>query len=217
MEYFIFLATIIGIYGILTTSYNLLFGYAGLLSVAHAVFYGIGAYTAALALLHLGVSFPVALLLAVVVSALAALLLAAPSLRLTEDYLLVASFGLQVIGYSIFLNWREVTRGPMGLPRIPKPELLGFTLSTSTELLVFVYVVAAICCLIVWRLSHSGFGRVLRALREDEIATIACGKNVTAFKVTVLVVAGALAAVAGALYATYVSFIDPESFTLNES
>ena len=217
MEYLESLATLIGIYVILGTSYNLVFGYAGMLSVAHAVFYGIGAYSGALLLLRLGADFFTATVVAMLISGLIAALLALSSIRLIGDYLLVASFGFQLIGYNVFLNWKSVTRGAMGLPGIPRPRLLGHTLASSHEILLFVLVVAGVCCVIVWRLGSSAFGRTLRAIREDEIAAMACGKDVRAYKILTFAIAGALAAVAGTLYATYITFIDPETFVLNTS
>lgn len=217
MDYVLTVLAFVGIYAVLAMSYDLLFGYTGLLSIAHAAFYGIGSYACALALLRLGLPFPLALLAAVVVTGAAAALIAIPSLRLTGDYLVVASFGFQLIIYSIMLNWKPVTNGSGGLPGIPRPELLGVTLSGTVPIVLFILAMAALVGVIVWRLTHSPFGRVLKGIRDDEVAAMACGKNVVAYKVVVFATSGALAGVAGSLYAVYVRFVDPESYLLTES
>ena len=217
MDYALTVLAFVGIYAVLAMSFDLLFGYTGLLSIAHAAFYGIGSYACALALLRLEVPFALALLIAVVVTGAAAALIAIPSLRLSGDYLVVASFGFQLIIYNIMLNWKPVTNGSGGLPGIPRPELFGLTLSGTAPIVVFILIMASIVGLVVWRLTHSPFGRVLKGIRDDEVAAMACGKNVVAYKIVVFSISGALAGVAGSLYAVYVRFVDPESYLLTES
>jgi branched-chain amino acid transport system permease protein len=94
---------------------------------------------------------------------------------------------------------------------------LGVRITSQSEFVVLIYALVAFCGLVAWRVVHSPFGRVLRGIRDDEVAAAACGKNVSAYKVAVFAISGALAAVAGTLYATYVTFIDPQSFLLGES
>jgi branched-chain amino acid transport system permease protein len=217
VDYALTVLAFVGIYAVLAMSYDLLFGYTGLLSIAHAAFYGIGSYSCALTLLRLGAPFPLALLAAMLLTGAAATLIAIPSLRLSGDYLVVASFGFQLIIYSIMLNWKPVTNGSGGLPGIPRPELFGEPLGGAWPMTLFILAVATLVGLIVWRLTHSPFGRVLKGIRDDEVAAMACGKNVVAYKIVVFAISGALAGVAGSLYAVYVRFIDPESYLLTES
>ena len=106
----------VGIYSILALSLNLLVGYVGIFSLAHAAIYGVGAYASALVALHLGLGFWGGLVVAAVAGACAAALVAIPSLRVAGDYYIVASFGLQVVLLTVFMNWTDVTNGHAGLP-----------------------------------------------------------------------------------------------------
>jgi len=217
MEYLLHIFILIGIYIIAAASLNLVAGYTGLLSVAHAAFYGVGAYVVALMELKLGVSFWVSLPCAMLAAALLGAVVAMPSLRLHDDYFVLATFGLQVIATSVMNNWVEFTGGPLGLPGIPQPTLFGITLSAHWQMLLLVWMLAALSFWVLCRLVRAPFGRVLRAIREDEVFTQSFGKSVMGFKVKVFVISAALAAVAGSLYAVYITFIDPTSFTVQES
>ena len=208
---------LIGIYVILSASLNLIAGYTGLLSIAHAAFYGVGAYVAALMALKLHSPFLVNIICAVVLSGLLGALVGIPSLRIRDDYFVIATFAFQVITFSVLNNWVSVTAGPMGLPGIPQPTVFGLKITSHVSFLVLVGV---FCALILWatqRIVRSPFGRVLKAIREDEVFSQAAGKNVAAYKVLVFVIGAGMAAVAGVMYAYYVSFIDPTSFTVMES
>lgn len=217
MEYLLHILILIGIYIIAAASLNLVAGYTGLLSVAHAAFYGVGAYVVALMGLKLGVSFWISLPCAMLTAALLGTVVAVPSLRLHDDYFVLATFGLQVIATSVMNNWVEFTGGPLGLPGIPQPTLFGVTLSAHWQMLLLVWTLAVLSFCLLSRLVRAPFGRVLRAIREDEVFTQSLGKSVTGFKVKAFVISAALAAVAGSLYAVYITFIDPTSFTVQES
>ncbi len=205
------------IYIILAVSYDLLIGYSGLFSVAHAAFYGIGAYVAGLLSVYFGLNFLLGAVIAMAVAALASVILAIPALRLPGDYLVIGSFGFVVIVNSIFLNLESVTMGPGGLPGIAKPEFLGLHFTSLGSYFVLVILVTALSYLACWRLVHSPLGRVLKAIREDEVATASLGKNIVKFKILIFVISGVLAALAGVLYAHYYTFISPYTFTVHES
>jgi branched-chain amino acid transport system permease protein len=217
LEYLLHIFILIGIYVILAESLNLIVGYTGLLSIAHAAFYGVGAYVTALMALKLGSPFLVNLLCAIVISGLLGGVVGIPSLRIRDDYFVIATFAFQVIAFSILNNWVSFTGGPMGLPGIPQPVLFGWEISSHYEFLLLVGGLAAFTVWICHRIIQSPFGRVLTAIREDEVFTMAAGKNVAAYKVIVFMIGSFLAAIAGALYAHYISFIDPTSFTVMES
>jgi branched-chain amino acid transport system permease protein len=217
VDYLLHVAINIALYAILGVSFNLLLGYTGLFAVSHAAFFGIGAYASALLALHAGWGFPWGMLLGMAVAGVVGVGIALPALRVSGDYLVIVSFGLQIIVFSVMLNWQDVTRGVAGLPGIPRPALLGWKINTPAEYLPLFVAFAGLSIVVAWRLTRSPFGRVLKAIREDEVATQALGKNITRFKLSVFVVAGALAAVAGSLYAHYITFVNPFSFTLEES
>ena len=217
MEYLLHILILIGIYVILAESLNLIVGYTGLLSIAHAAFYGVGAYVAALMALKLNSPFLVNIICAIVISGLLGGLVGIPSLRIKDHYFVIATFAFQVIAFSILNNWVSFTGGPMGLPGIPQPVIFGWVVSSHVEFLVLVGIFALLTVWICHRIVTSPFGRVLTAIREDEVFTLSVGKNIAFCKVAVFIIGSGMAAIAGALYAHYISFIDPTSFTVMES
>ncbi len=207
----------VAIYAILALSLNLLIGYSGIFSLAHAAIYGIGAYASALAALKLGVGFWGGMVVAASVGAFASALVAIPSLRVAGDYYVVASFGLQVVVLAVFMNWTDITNGLAGLPGIPRPRLFGWVIDQPFEYVFLAAAFALLTWAICWRLTNSAFGRVLQAIRDDEIAALAMGKNVVLVKIVIACISSALGAMAGSLYAHYITYINPSSFSLHES
>jgi branched-chain amino acid transport system permease protein len=207
----------IGIYVILAVSLNLIAGYTGIISIAHSAFYGIGAYVAALMSIALHTSFMTNVICAMILSGLFGVLVGAPSLRIREDYYVISSFSFQVIAFSILNNWVSFSGGPMGIPGIPQATIFGLTISSNVE---FLLIVALSCAIVIWistRIIRSPFGRVLKAIREDEVFALAAGKNIALYKILIFAIGSSMAALAGVLYAYYISFIDPKSFTVMES
>jgi branched-chain amino acid transport system permease protein len=217
MEYLLHILVIAGIYVILTLSLNHLVGYTGLAALGHAAFMCAGAYISALLALNHGVAPWLGLLAGGCTAAILGGVIGVPSLRLKGDYLAIATFGAGVIVYSIAKNWVAVTRGPMGLPGIPGFTLFGLQLSQVWQYLLLVVFFAAVTYIVMRRIVRSPFGRVLRGIREDEVAALAMGKNVARFKIAVFVTGAFFAGIAGSLYAHYITFIDPSSFTVMES
>lgn len=217
MDYVFHILILIAIYAILTMSLNLIAGVSGLLSLAHAAFYGLGAYTVALLALKMAAPFWVALPVAVVVCGVSGAIIGIPSLRIRGDYFVIATFAFQVLVFSVLNNWVTFTGGPMGLPGIPQPAAFGCKVSSPSGFLVFVGCFCLVAFWVCHRIVRSPFGRALKAIREDEVFAQAAGKNVAAYKVLVFVVGAAMAALAGATYAYYITFIDPTSFTVMES
>ncbi|OGK83816.1 MAG: branched-chain amino acid ABC transporter permease [Candidatus Rokubacteria bacterium GWF2_70_14] len=185
--------------------------------MAHAAFFGVGAYVSMVVVLSLGWPYLVGLGAAVVVAAAVSGLLAFPALRVSGDYLVIASLGFQVIIFNVFMNWESITGGPAGVSRIPRPGFLGWTVESPLAYGLLSCVMAVGAYLFVRRIVSSPFGRVLRAIREDEVVTQALGKNVTGVKVVVFMVSGGVAATAGSLFAHYTTYINPYFFTLEES
>lgn len=217
MEYLIHLAILIGIYGILGLSLNLIVGYTGLLSITQAAFYGIGAYVTAILLTGFGINFFLATLIGIIVTAILALIIGSILSRFKGDYYALGSFGFNVIIYSIFLNWQELTRGPLGIPGIARPSIFGYTFSDNFSFLILTLAALGLIYLISQFITSSSFGRVLKAIREDEGAIQVFGYHTSYFKLAIFVISAGMAAVAGALFASYITFIDPSTFTLNES
>ncbi len=217
MEYLIHLAILFAIYAILGISLDLVVGYTGLLSVTHAAFYGIGAYATAILLTGFGVNFFLSVILGIIITAAAAFLMGLVLSRFDGDYYALASFGFNIIVFAIFLNWQGLTRGPLGIPGISRPSLgsLGFSPNISFLILslVFLFVIYVVSRFVV----NSSFGRVLKAVREDEEAIRVFGYNTLYYKLVIFVISAAMAAVAGSLFASYITFVDPSTFGLMES
>ncbi len=217
MEYLLHILVICGIYSILSLSLNLIVGYTGLASLGHAAFFCIGAYISALLSLNLGISPWIGLVAGACGAAVMGVVIGAPSLRLKGDYLALATFGTGVIVYQIAKNWVSLTRGPMGLPGIPSFSIFGWSLDSTWSYLILVVVLTLVTVFVLKRLVGGAYGRVLRSVREDEIASEALGKNTDKYKLQVFIVGAFFAGIAGSLYAHYITFIDPSSFTVMES
>jgi branched-chain amino acid transport system permease protein len=211
------LATLICINAVLAITLNFIIGYAGIFSVAHAIFFGVGAYTAANVALYLNGSMLVAVPAAMAAAAALSLALALPALRVRGEYFIAASLGLQVIGVTVFSEWKSATGGIGGLIGIPPANLFGRDIVDPVEFLLLAATCLALIVLVIGVLVRSSFGRNLKAIRDSESAALAAGKNVALIKTLSVVLSSSLAAVAGALYAFYLSFINVESFTLDTS
>lgn len=217
MLYLVHIAILAGIYSILSASLGLITGFCGLVSLCHASFFGIGAYTAGLLAVHHQSSFFLSITAAFWAGASFGALVAIPSLRVRKDFLVIATFSFQVIVYSMLNNWISLTGGPLGISGIPKPQLGFLNLSSDGTILILVAILMTAVFFVVNLIVRSPFGRVLRAIREDEVLARAAGKNVARYKLLVFMIGAGMAGMAGALYAHYISFIDPTSFTVMES
>lgn len=217
MNYLFHILVMINIYVILVLSLNLLVGYTGLISLCHAAFYGIGAYVTTLLMMQTGMGFIPALLISIIATAFLSLVVSIPSTRLLGDYFILATLGFQIIIFAILYNWIPVTRGPYGIPGIPRPELFGYTISTVPTYFLFSGVLAAGCAGFLYWIKSSPFGRALKTIREDEVVAGTLGKNVPRLKNTAFAISAGVAAVAGALFAGYMQYIDPTSFNIMEA
>lgn len=217
MNYLLHLIIIIELNLLLAFSLNLMVGYAGLLTLAHAAFYGVGAYITALLMVHLGFGFLLSLVFAIIGCVTLSILISLASLRFRGDFFILATLALQVILFRILYNWTEVTQGPYGITNIPKPRIFGVGFNSLTSFSLLGFSITAIVIGLLILILRSPFGRTLQAIRDDEVAAISLGKSVMSYKVRSVSVASGCAAIAGALYATYITFIDPTSFTKEES
>ena len=217
IEYVFHILIITGFYMILTMSLNLIVGYTGLPDLGHAAFYCIGAYVSALLALNWGISPWIGLLFGACCAAFFGGIVGSPLLRLKGDYLALATFGFGVIVYSSVLNWMPLTRGPLGLIGIPGFSLFGIDFSNNGTYLILVAVFVVVTYIILSRIDHSPFGRILRGIREDEIAVQSLGKNVGKYKLITFIIGALFAGIAGSLYAHYILYISPSSFTVMES
>jgi branched-chain amino acid transport system permease protein len=155
-DYFVHVVITIGVYIILTLSLNIIVGYAGQFALGHAAFYGIGAYTASLLMVNYGLSFWLALPISAMVTGLFGFLLGTPVIRLKGDYLGIVTLGFGEIVRLIFVNWIDVTNGPMGIPGIPSPELFGYSFSQKLDYYYLIAFLVLITIFVVNRILRSG-------------------------------------------------------------
>ncbi|MEL6384170.1 MAG: branched-chain amino acid ABC transporter permease [Cyanobacteria bacterium J06626_18] len=226
INYGVFFLTLTGIYAILCLGLNIQWGYAGMLNIGVGAFFAVGAYTSTLVSVapddaYLGgFNAPVMLgvLLAMLLSGVLAFVIGLITLPLRSDYLAIATIGSAEIVRLLLKNEAWLTNGVRGIAGIPKPLTW---LTTAIPLLrthgtwVMLAVVLVALGLVFWasdRAYRSPWGRVLRAVREDEPATLAAGKNVIGFRLQAFVLGSMVMGLAGALYAHFVGFISPEAF-----
>lgn len=209
VNYLVHLGILVGIYSILVISLNFAVGFTGLLNLGHVGFFGIGAYVSALLALT-GIPVPLALLAGAVTAGLGGILLALPTARLKGDYLALTTLGFTFILGSVARNWTEVTRGALGLPGIPK------VVQGNVWFLVVVLLIAAITYLIFKKLAESRFGKTCAAIRDDELAAKMLGKDTFMHKLFALGISAFFAGLGGALFAHYITFIDPSIFGLGD-
>lgn len=217
INYILNLLTLATIYSIAAASLNVLVGYAGIFSIAHAIFFGLGAYAGAQFALLIVPDVLLASLIGAVVSGALSLLLALPALRVRGEYFVAAGLGLQMVGITIFSEAHSLTGGHGGLVGIPPATLFGFDVSSPGAFLVVCLVALIISLAIVRTLMRSSFGRALMSIRDNESAAESFGKNVPLLKTLAMVVGCAIVGVAGTLFAFNLAFINVESFTLEQS
>jgi len=217
MDYFYSYATLAAIYVVLGLSTNLLVGIVGIFSVSQAAIFGVGAYVTGYCLVNEVVGFVPAMLLSALACLLVNVVVTLPALRVSGDYFVVTSFGIQLLATAVFTNWTGATGGASGLPGVPPASLLGTELVEAWQNLALALGLMALCCLLFHLLLRSPYGRLLRAVREDELAVAASGKGVLRAKVGAAALAGVFGGVGGSLYAVFLSFVDPSSFDLNGS
>jgi branched-chain amino acid transport system permease protein len=211
------IATTALIYLILAASLNLVTGTAGLLSLGHAGFYGVGAYVAAILATRLGLPFLVTMPAAGLSAGAIGFLVALPTMRLVSIYFAVATLGIGEMIYVTLLNWTDFTRGPMGIRAIPPIDLLGWQPHSPMQQYLVVAATAALSLWVISRLTHSYYGNALRAVREDDQCASAMGLNVVRLKITAFSISCFFAGVAGALLAHTANFISPDQFQFRES
>lgn len=209
--YLITIATQIVIYAIVACGLNVIVGYAGQISLGHAAFFGIGAYSAALLVTKAGLTFWTALPLVIAISALIGLLLGLPSLRVRNDFLAITTIGINFIVQALFL-YTPFFGGALGIGNIPRVLFFGIKLKGAGFLLLCLFFLAVIL-LICRRFTRSWAGLACFALREEETAAASLGISPVRFKLLAFVIGTATAGLGGSLYAHFMQFISATDFS----
>jgi branched-chain amino acid transport system permease protein len=216
MNFFLSYLILAEIFAIMALSTNFLVGIIGIFSVSQAAMMGVGAYAYA-GVAMAGLPFPVALLAAVTLCALLNIVTSLPALRLAGDYFVITSFGLQFIATAVFINWVQVTGGSTGVAGIPAPRIFGISFEESHYFVILSSFALALAAIAYTLMMRSSYGRVLHAVRLNELAAGAAGRNVLKMKLGISAVSGVYAGLAGSLYAVFMSYIDPSSFEIQSS
>jgi branched-chain amino acid transport system permease protein len=204
----------VGINGIIAIGLSLLMGYAGQISIGHAAFFGLGAYTSAVLTAKLGFHPWGAFFLGILLSSCIALIIGIPSLKLKGHYLAMATLGFGEITYIVFNELTDITGGPSGIGDIPKISLAGYTMNTDIKYYFFVWAFLLLILTFSLNLIHSRIGRALRSIHDSEVAANAMGINTGKLKIQVFMISAVFGSVAGSLYTHYVTFVSPSSFGL---
>lgn len=216
-SYVIRIATLTLMYIMIATSLNLLTGFMGVMSLGHAAFWGIGAYTGAILSTRLGWGMGACMLAAIVVCGLFGLLLGSPVMKLKGYFMTIVTLGFCEIVRLIELNWSDLTRGSLGINNIPYPNLFGIVFKSATAKFYVILALAVITIFIVHSIMDSRIGRAVIAIREDDLAASSVGVNVVKYKLMVFVISAMIAGVAGVYYSHYMRYIDASLFTTSMS
>lgn len=217
MNYLLHIGVMLAIYGMLACSANLLIGFSGLLTMAHAAFYGLGAYVYALLSVNLGWPFWATLPCAVAFSALVGWVFSMLTLKFRNETFVLATIGFQMIVYLVLYNCNGLTHGPYGISGIPRPSLFGLAVESTKGYFAFCGIAFAVIYVLMLLIGRSMFALSLKALRDNEAAAQTLGISPRRQYIRAMIVSSALAAVPGVCFAGYVTYIDPTSFNLTES
>jgi branched-chain amino acid transport system permease protein len=216
--YILRIATLVMLYSTLAVALNLISGYTGQISLGHAMFFGIGAYTTAIMVTKLGFSWFATIPFSILISAIVGLLVGLPSLRLSGSYLAIVTMGFAEVVKMVFNNWTPVTNGVLGVKNIPQPELFGIVLKTTNGGMYYlILVIMLLVSVFVYLLVNSKYGRAFRMIKGDPLAATVLGVNTTYYKVLAFVISAMLTSIVGSYYASFQRFINASSFTFDTS
>lgn len=208
-SYWLSVMVIMGFNTLITTGLSLLLGYAGQISLGHGAFFGLGAYSSALLCARLDCNPWLAMISALLLTAVIAYLIGLPTLRLTGHYLAMATLAFGQITAIAVTAEDGLTGGPSGISNIPRLSLFGHALKGDLEYYYFVWFFALMVLILCLNIVHSRVGRALRSIHGGELAANALGINTSAYKLQVFVLSALFASLAGSLYAHYITYVSP--------
>lgn len=217
MEYLSHILNLSLFYVVLTVSLNLILGYGGMVSLAHAAFFCIGGYVSAIVTMGWNCSFLAGLALAVLITMVLGGILAAPFIRIKEEYVLLFTLAFQMVVYHLMMSMVDITGGDSGIFGVPRVSLAGWSPGSPAQFIPLMAVVVLLSYWLAYKVTGSPFGRVLKGCREDDTAVSSLGKNVLRFKVVIFMAGTGMAAGVGGLFAHYTQFINPSIGSLDAS
>ncbi|RMD87497.1 MAG: branched-chain amino acid ABC transporter permease [Candidatus Dadabacteria bacterium] len=216
MDYFIHLLILICIYTILAQGFNLPFGAGRLFNLAHVAVYSVGAYTTALLSTELGVGFWGCIATSILLAATASILIGGISLKLSGDYFAIGTIAFASVVSALEINWKSLTKGVLGIPGIPRPDIGTIDFYQNINFLALAFVFMVLCQICFYIFFNNSIGRSLKAQAEYIPGAEALGKSTKNIKFFSFIAGSTAASIAGSLYAYYINYIDPSSFSLTE-
>lgn len=210
--YQVHILNLCGIYILLSFGLNIAMGYAGQFNLAMGALWGIGSYTAAILNTRLGTPFWLTLPAAILVTSLVGALVGLPSLKVRSHYLAIVTIGLGQVINILLLNLEDFTGGALGIGRIQKPEIFGFTINNDKAFYFLILIIVILGYLLARQIVGHRIGRAFRAIRDDYQAAKAMGVNTAYYQILAFVISAAYAGVAGALFAHLNSYISPDIY-----
>jgi len=211
-SYYLNVLVFVGIYSLITIGLSLLMGYTGQISLGHAAFFGLGAYTSGVLSTKFGISPWLALLAGIFVTGGIAFLIAAPALKLKGHYLAMATLAFGYIVFIVFNQASSLTGGPSGFGQIPRFRLGNFLLRSDVHYYYLVWTLVIVVLVVSLNIIHSRVGRALRSIHEGELTANIMGVNTAKYKIQVFVLSAVYASLAGSLYAHFITFLNPTPF-----
>lgn len=215
-NYYVHVMLMCVMFAILASSLNIAVGMTGLSNLAHATFFGIGAYAAAILNTRFGWPFYLTILAGGIVAMVFGFILGAPTLRLKGVFLALITTGFGQVMRVIEINWVSLTNGPMGVGGIG-PAKIGSLRFSRVGYIYYGLAVLILSMYVTKRIMNSKMGRALFSIKYDETASRSLGVNITFYKVAAYIISACMAGMAGTVYAHYISFISPDSFTMADS
>ncbi len=212
-EYYFIVLNVIGLNTIVVVGLNLLIGFSGQISLGHAAFYGLGSYFSGILTVNYGFPLWLAMVAGMLATGAVAYLIGAPSLKLRGHYLVMATLGFSIIINILMGELDAFTGGHDGLIGIPHLSLAGFEFDTDLRNFYLIWCFVLATMLLTRNLLDSSVGRALRAIHGSEVAASSLGVDTARYKVKVFVLSAMYASVAGSLYAHYITFISPSSYS----
>ena len=216
-NYYAFIIALFGVYAIVATALDVLFGYTGQISLGHAGLFAIGSYVTALLALKLGVPTAIALILGAVAATVVGALIAIPASKLVKHFLSLLMIAFGQIVYLIINSWSKVTGGSLGLMNIPKLNLFGFKFDSYIKIAILIWLVLALLLVVKVRIINSRVGSAFIALRENSVAAKGLGIDIKKYKVIAFAISAFMTGLAGGLYTYVRGFISPETFNGTQS
>lgn len=218
-DYLVRVFSMVGIYMALAMALNMLTGYLGLMSMGHAGFVGVGAYTGAVLITRFtGWQILTAAPIGAVIAGILGLVIALPAIRLSNSHLAIVTLGFGEIMRIVFLNWSSVTGGALGIKDIPKPIVFGYELTLQNKgYLYYIILLVFAFALISWAITHSKFGRAFAAIKHDPLAATMMGINIVNYKILAFVLSAMMCGFVGTFYAQMARYIDSNSFASDMS